>query len=493
MKWMKNSERISVKAFYKVYLLVLLFSSMLIHGSVYAQKTDSNLTVQTYSIFKLGNGDLPFWMWANKRGKVNSNSSALNLDILYTIPERKAGIFFVSGGIDGSTSLSEKSTLNFSQLFYVLRYKGFELSGGRFNLVQGLNSKTPGFGPFITSRNATAMPGFEFRTKEYLQVPFMQGYLNYKASIAHFWFENNRPVTNAWLHNKQFYLQIDFDWLTLNGGIIHNVMWGGSNSTVGDLPSAFSDYIRVFFAQGAQSNFELDGEVLTALGNNLAGYDFGISLIGKEHKFDVSRLFYLEDKNAAEFRSVWDGQWSMNIIFSKNRFIKNIAYDHIYTIRQDAYKSQPGGRANYFNHHIYRSGWTYQGNVIGNPLLTYNTETRQIINNMIVGHTLISEFQINSSIKFTPSFAYTRNYGVCKNLISPEGLGCGGAEEKPLKIDFVNRAKLRKDYYFLSANIDYTPKRKKNMELQFSIGYDFKEKEYDNIGFSIGLKFNPYY
>tara|TARA_R110000868_G_scaffold37111_3_gene131311 strand:- start:7452 stop:8918 length:1467 start_codon:yes stop_codon:yes gene_type:complete len=475
----------------KYFIFVLVLGFILGQNVVYSQVTPQSLTIQTEAFLKYGKGDIPFWMWANNRGKVYKNSSSLNLDILYNIDEKEFGIFNVRGGIGISTSASNESTFNLAQIYSVLRYKKLELSLGRFFLNQGLNSNELGLGPFINSRNASALPGIELRTDNYLVVPFTQGYLKYKISLGHFWFENDRQVRNAWLHNKQFYLQIDFDWLKLNGGIIHNVMWGGNSASVGDLPSAFSDYLRVFFAQGAQSNSKLEGEVLTALGNNLAGYDFGINLIGREYKFDVSRLFYIEDKNAAEFRSVWDGQWSMSLVFRNNRFLKNIAYDHIYTIRQDAYKSQPGGRANYFNHHIYKTGWTYQGNIIGNPLLTYDQELGEITNNMIVGHTISIDVQVSSKMKFIPSFAYTRNYGKCKNLVSPEGLGCGGKEEKPLDINFVDRETVRKDYYYLMGFFEYSPKKNQNIILFSSLGYDFKEEERNNIAVSFGFKFYP--
>ena len=67
--------------------------------------------------------------------------------------------------------------------------------------------------------------------------------------------------------------------------------------------------------------------------------------------------------------------------------IKNIIWEHINTKKMDSFDWEPRGTANYYNHRIYQTGWTYKNRVIGNPLiLANNSLSLPIYNNIIVGH-----------------------------------------------------------------------------------------------------------
>ena len=48
-----------------------------------------------------------------------------------------------------------------------------------------------------------------------------------------------------------------------------------------------------------------------------------------------------------------------------NHWMSDIVYEFMNTIQQDALPGLPEGRAGYYTHSNYRSGWTYQGQCIG--------------------------------------------------------------------------------------------------------------------------------
>ena len=457
---------------------------------IQAQNQENTLALGVSSINGIDSEGLPFFLWANKHGKVNPSASNLVFDLSLT-PQRKVkSPFTFWWGIDITSTLSAQNTINFSRLYGAMGFKNIEFLVGRFYRYQGLNTDSLGMGSMLTGYNASALPGVEIRTNNYSKVPFTDGYLNYKFNFGHYFFENNRFVKNAYLHSKQFYLQVNLNNLKLNGGIIHNVTWGGESPLLGNLPFAFSDYLRILVSRGARANSGLMGEIETALGNTVAAYDFGISWRMQNFEIDLTRLFYIEDKNAAEFRSVWDGQWSAKLNFLENSYVQKILYEYIYTIRQDAFASQPGGRANYYNHYIYKSGWSYQGNVLGNALLTYDKEQNTITNNMLVGHSFASLFKLLKIGYLTTSYIFTRNYGLCADLVSSEGLGCGGSEEKSLVIDHISRDSVRKNFHYFYLSLDYTIKQAKNVRINTSFAYDLKEGEKNNLGFSVGVKLN---
>ena len=75
------------------------------------------------------------------------------------------------------------------------------------------------------------------------------------------------------------------------------------------------------------------------------------------------------------------------------------------------------GWDNYYNHHIYLSGWVNNGKVIGNPLFTLGSNNGHysnlsyIINNRIVAHHIGFAGFLFKNIHYKILITYSSNYG----------------------------------------------------------------------------------
>lgn len=470
---------------------VLIVSS---NSSVSAQQSSGEISVELQTVLKSGS-NVPFWLWANKRGKVNGASDNLIFDINYIAPKTEVGAFTFTGGIDLTSNIAAKNSVNFSQAYVGAKFKGFKLTAGRYYRQQAFADSPLGLGSMVIGRHASAMPGIEFGTDNFISIPFTHNYVKYKFNIGHFWFEKDRYIDDAYLHSKDFYLQIDLGRLKLSAGIIHNVMWGGTTPSGQNLGSSFDDFLRVFAGRGAAEGYFSQGEVLTALGNVVASYDTGILWDSETARIEATRLFFLEDKSALLFRSAWDGQWTLDVEPRKTKVLKHFRYDYFFTIRQDAFANQPGGRANYYGHGIYRGGWTYQNKVLGVPLITLDFADNKVnntVNNMIVAQSISTKIELMKGFTATGSFLYSRNYGVCRDLRNPAGQGCAGSIEKDIPLPgIVQRHTVRKDHYLMATEFDYDLPQIEGIRIKIAVGIDIKEEQKTNYGLTVGLKYTP--
>lgn len=480
-----------VSSFVLVFLLILFNGE---HVQAQTQPGYGTLNTEISTVLKSG-PRVPFWLWANKRGKVDGASDNLIFDIRYAAPELKKNGFTFNSGVDLTAGIAGKNSVNFSQAYASAKYGGFILKAGRYYRQMGFADSPLGLGSMVIGRHASALPGIELSTDDFIAVPFTSGYVKYKLDFGHFWFGSDRYIDNSYLHSKDFYLRIDLGRLKLSAGIIHNVVWGGTRPDGVSLGKSFDDYIRVVTGKGASEEHPNTGEILTALGNAVAAYDTGILWVSDNYRIQASRLFFLEDKSSLLFRSAWDGQWTLDVEPRNWGFLKHFRYDYFYTIRQDAFANQPGGRANYYGHSIYKSGWSYQSKVLGVPLITLDFDKSGInttTNNMIVAQSVAARMSLFEGFEMTASLLYSRNYGVCQDLKSPAGEGCRGSIEKDIPLDVVQRHTVRKDHYLFGTEFAYALKDVQGMHIKMGLGLDIKQKQPTTYGLTLGVLYSPF-
>jgi hypothetical protein len=226
-------------------------------------------------------------------------------------------------------------------------------------------------------------------------------------------------VDSPYLHEKHAYLRVLPERLPVqaHGGIIHAAMWGGTSPAFGRLPDGVDDYLRVVTAQGASvSDAPTEGEVNNVIGNALGIYDFGLTFDLGPVSGRAYRQFYLEDTPSTRFRSPWDGLWGVRLTRSGDEppVVEEIVWQHLYSKRQDARwdLGQVGGRAQYYNHSLYTSGWTYQGRTLGTPLFLVKDLSVGIYNNIVVAHHVGVRGTV-AGTDYRLLGAYSRNYGAC--------------------------------------------------------------------------------
>ena len=443
-----------------------------------AQNSDYNFYYRS-SFYGSSEGSLPFWLTANVNGKVDPKSSNFINELGFSRKFDVTQDLIFTAGANMVGRLARDNSLHFTELYSSVRFHAFRLDIGRFNQPIGLNNHSLSAGSMMMSTNAIPITRISISNPDFVNVPFSKGVLEYKGMYSHGWFTEDRYVDDAYLHQKYLYLKLNIDKFSAIGGIVHNAMWGGTseNPNVGRLPQSFSDYLRVVTGSSADPDSDAPGgEISNTLGNSVAAYEFGASYDFETLSLSATRLFYLEDGVSRRFRSPWDGVWGLNINFKdQTRLLQAITYEHINTRRQDSRSFQARGRANYYNHFLYRSGWSNYGRVNGIPLITYNDETNRIDNNILVGHHLGASGYLNSDIGYKFFATYTRNYGIVGGKVPPE------------TIDFPSR---RADQYSFLLNMNYRVPGTSSLTVGLSLSTDTGEMYSENIGIMTGLTWN---
>ncbi|HBL80010.1 MAG TPA: hypothetical protein DDZ79_08830, partial [Aequorivita sp.] len=191
--------------------------------------------------------------------------------------------------------------------------------------------------------------------------------------IGHYVMNDTRYVDNTQLHYKRLGLITKFNEnniLTLK--VQHYAQWAGTSPEWGKLKSGFKDFVNVFFAHTTEE-YGIEGETLNKLGNHLGSILLQYDLKNKFGEFSIYHDHYIEDGSGTRWANFPDGLWGIYFKPNNQRFISSILYEYIDTVDQSGI-SVGSGKDNYFSNSIYRSGWTYEENVIGVPFILYNKE-----------------------------------------------------------------------------------------------------------------------
>ncbi len=399
-------------------LLVPLLLPTTSSAQVYSDSLSVVIGLSNYMNISNQSSALPFWFHSEKYGVVDQSSANSILSSEVATRFINTGFVKIDAGADLIIRGAKNNSVFFNQVFLDATIGGFKLTGGKFYDPQAQFENELSTGSLMVSRNASPMPKIAFYTDDFITVPFLQGYINYKGYFSHGWQNDDRFTKGVYVHQKYFYMNLDIGFLYASGGITHNAQWGGENETSGKFPRDFNAFKDILFARGSSSSEALPGEQANVAGNSIATYDFRAATRIRAVEFYASRIFYLEDGHSRHFRSPWDGIWSAGFIFKKARSVQKIHYEHLNFKRQDSYAFEPYGTASYYNHWLYRTGWTYEGRVIGNSLaLSDGSLDRPVYNNIIIAHHIGIKGVIDNNIDYTFKYTYSRNYGVFQDQI----------------------------------------------------------------------------
>ena len=454
---------------------------------LYAQESNSNYDteyrLQTSFYGSMGKG-LPFWFYSNVNGKIDPSSENWLNEV--KLNHRLLDLDKISVDLGGEAvfRLSHNSTVLFPKAYLKAKAYGLQLDAGRFSQLIGLNNRDLSSGSMMVSDNAMSPPRISISIPDFMDVPYADGYVQYKGMFSHGWFEEDRYVERPYLHQKNFYLKVNVGPWSVIGGIVHNAQWGGIDPDRGRLPQSFGDYLRLVTGQGAdESSNAPGGEVINVIGNTVAAYDFGLEYEHEAYTFSLTRMFYLEDKVSARFRSPWDGVWGANLKFKdENHWFNAVTYEHINTKNQDAKSWELIGRRDYYDNFLYRSGWTYENRTLGTPFILFKGNT--ISNNVLVGHHLGLTGRLSQNINYRTLISYTRNYGVQDDWVTQ------GSDSIPNDSDVIIApvGEFRTDQYSLLVEFDYQIKSIEGLGIKFKVGSDIGELYDDNLGMMLGLQ-----
>ena len=461
---------------------------MIIPETTHAQEDRTEYSINLSYAF--GTSGLPFWLYANSDARLrpgSSHNSMTRLGISHRFTDDESR-FQLRAGADLFGRISDRqNTLHFQQLYLQADYRIFQLTAGNFYDPIGFNESGLSIGSMMVSRNYTPMPRIRLSTPEYVSVPGTNDFFQFKARYSEGLLESDRAVRNANLHQKYLYLRLNpHERVSLYGGIVHNLVWGGTDETGRRFFSSFRNYLKSVLGIP-----RVGGP--TPAGNTLAAYDFAAEYRSENYRFKASRLFFLEDMVSARFRSPWDGVWGFSISRHDNEGpLHSIHYQHINTKRQDSRGGQPPGRARYYWNVFYQSGWTYRGAVIGVPLITFD-EDGNLGNNMLVGHHLGVAGEIASNLNYKAYFTYTRNFGNCLD-VQPDFTQLHQclipADQDLDEITIVPLSELRRDQYSLMFQAAYRLPNLPNLQLQLQVALDTGRLYDERVGLMAGIQWD---
>lgn len=468
-------------------LLVQLVCSINLMGQ---EERDVHLSYgfKSYTNFSSVNAQLPFWFHQQQFGVIDQKSANAVLYGTASKTWHKGQHFKLRAEGEVIGRVSEESTMYLNTGFLEARFKGFKLTGGRFIDPLALKEDELSTGSFIMSRNATPIPRIAFQTDDFITIPGANGIVNYKAYLGHGWFEDGRYTKDVLLHQKYFYLNIKYAFFDAVGGIVHHVQWAGSNEQFGNLPSGWKTFLDVFFASGSSNPDAPGGERSNATGNSIAAYDFSLGLDFRGVDLRAYRLFYLEDKVSTRFRSPWDGIWGLSVRPDRGSLIGSVLYEHINTKRQDSFDFEPRGTASYYNNFVYRTGWTYEGRVIGNSLLlTDGTKDMPVYNNIVIAHHVGIKGVLSDFLDYTLKYTFSRNYGVWQDQVIRyiEPGRTVRAELRPLE-------ELKKRNQSILLQFSYTLPQHQNIEVDLALSGDFGELYGNRMGGGLNFRYTLY-
>ena len=324
-----------------------------------------------------------------------------------------------------------------------LAYQSFALVVGKSPLSPlSEHLPVPAIGDMGRSNNAPPIPKIGIKTTDLIPLPFFnQRLFALQGALYHGWLEDSRHVKRPYWHEKHLHGRLGSPdtYAALIGGMRHYALWGGQDEE-GHLlyPINGHTYYRVFTAQDHDSE-------ANAIGSHLGIIDLALQLYIGEHRGAVFIQKVFEDRGALQ----WD--WSRHDGIIGLRYappdnpikITQIEYSYLSTIWQEGrgipdptakYPDEKanngwkfGGRDNLYNNYLYRDGYSYQGLLIGNPLLltyaraqTLNIDVQNyghfVVSHRLAVHHLTMGFAASSALNLKVHITRVRHYGTYYGL-----------------------------------------------------------------------------
>lgn len=481
--------------------LLCLFITAVFSLPFYGFAQSGNINIELSSVVSTKENQA-FWLTSNKYGKYDKLSSQGLIAISGNTAIYNSGFVKIESGAELLLREGEETRIFFNEGYANISASIFQLKIGRFKETVGGSISDLSSGSMIESGNTTPIPKIKMGLLDFEELPYTNGHLLIKGFISHGWFENNRMVANAYLHEKALYVSSRRDGRVYGTiGLIHVAQWAGtsSDSALGKQPDSFKDFLKVVFGKEGGKN-SLESEQANVLGNQLGIWDFLAGLNLNTMNVKLSWQHYFDDKSGSRFYNGFDGLWGVNLELKKKEApIQQILWEFIYTKNQsgsgrgDPNSGNPGkGRDNYYNNYIYQSGWSYYGNTLGTPLfIPKNLFTEYfpnaqigsgegfIVSNRMVGHHIALKGFIQKDVNYKLLVTYNRHYGTYSGI---EQFGSAGSESN-IK-DYTFYPPLHQWYMMYELKKDLSWKNLQ--EITFAVEYDTGDL-INNFGIMAGL------
>lgn len=491
-----------------LFFLIILPVYGLASDTTIIRKSDSiHFAVESYALASQ-KSYAPFWINSNRNSDFSETSATYALVKANGLWEKNiTGKISVSAGLQ---VLSNLSSYNQIQRGYTeLNFKSFHFIAGR-KINMGYNQLSTSSGLLGISNNALPIPKVGFYMSDYKSLPFTKGYVAFKASLLHGWFgEKDSYIKNAYLHEKSLFIKFAANKpVDITIGLQHFVQWGGTDPEGNKkIPQDLKTFWQVFGAKFKASGFDssFSNEYLNRIGNHLGTWDFGLNY--KQNDYTLSAFYSLpyEDGSGSKFWKNKDFLAGIQFKLNKESFINEASFELLSTLWQSGpglpdtiygenHGYAYGGRDDYYNNYLYREGWTYNGRVIGNPLLITKEKAVEwgvalskydsafkIINNRVTAVHIGIKGNLKSNFEYRLLATFTKNYGTYLGLY--EG-GWRGVFTNP-HYAYTFNPPLKQNYFLLEIN----KRVKDKWNFLLSTALDSGEMT-NNFGIMLGACYN---
>lgn len=439
-----------MKFILSIFLWVIQFSLIAQNNEI---NREIKYSVEAGTIIST-NGETPFWLRANQYGIIPNQSpiftlrGSVSLDYKKAITKEdkyKLSKFDWGYGLNIVGNVGKENHVLIPEAYIKAKFGAFEIYGGRRKEIVGLVDSTLSSGSYIWSGNALPMPKIQISTPNFVPLGFTNGFLSFKGNYAHGWFENSRTdVKNFYLHQKSLYFRLGKpDWkFHFYGGFNHQVQWGGELlypdpknqfSINGKVGSSFNDYLNIVTGRSlaGASDTTKNGAIdaLNRSGNHLGTIDVGFEINTNNFSILCYRQNIYEDGSLAYLSNITDGLNGISINIKKKSEaiieVQKIVVEYLNTLSQggitggDNTNSRLRGTDDYFNHGVYRNGWSYNNTAIGTSFINNISATNltgSFNNNNRVSAIYIGILgQLSKDTKTEIKLSLTNNSGTYSN------------------------------------------------------------------------------
>ena len=402
-------------------ILVFLFPLI-----VFSQEFDISGKAEAKAILSNENEN-PFWF------HTNTNYSVSELTNTSATGELTASLKYDSFKINGGAAIfgrdGVEDALQRRDLYIQFENSWLFATVGAKKQKEVLDGLSATNRNFLWSGNARPLPGVLLEANNPIKISNTFGV---DWGIAHYELNDNRFVDGTYVHYKRLALITNFNENhKLTAQIQHYAQWGGTSPVYGNLKDGFKDFFKVFFATNT-TEIGLENEIKNAIGNHLGSYLLNYEFKNSWGDFSVYHEHPFEDGSGTALANFPDGVWGIYFKPNNQKIISSILYEYIDTVDQSGIATASGFDG-YFGNSIYRSGWTYEENVIGLPFILFDknieitADNTPFINNRskvhhfgVAGEFKRFQWNVKSTYTtylgtyrkpFTPEWKYLYNYG----------------------------------------------------------------------------------
>lgn len=423
----------------KPFLAVLSFFSPVVYAQNVEQKGEgvskmnlsSNIEWKAEMQGTFSKGKTPLWLNANKHGlsSLEECNGYLRGSLVRPMESDSARRWAVGYGLDIAVPVNYTSHFIVQQAFAEVRWLHGTMTIGSKEYPMELKNQTLSSGSQALGINARPIPQVRFALPEYITLPFLKGWLQFKGHVSygimtddHWQHEftscQSKYADHVLYHSKAGYLKIENQrknspW-SVELGLEMGAEFGGNlyrldNGVKVQIPTekGLNGFWHAFIPGGSDAT---DGEKYPNIaGNQLGSWVMRVNYNAKkwalhaylDHFFEDHSQMFLLDYDGYGEQSNWtkkekfrffrydlkDMLCGIELNLKNTHWLQNVVFEYLYTkyqsgpIYHDHTMNIPdhiAGMDNYYNHGIY-NGWQHWGQVIGNPLFRspiYNTDGR---------------------------------------------------------------------------------------------------------------------